>query len=248
MSDAFSYWLLITGVFLVAGLVKGVTGMGLPTVAMGLLGSIMSPATAAAMLLIPSFITNFWQLIAGPAAMKVLRRFWSTMVGIVVGTTISTRLLVSADPTITRVALGAALVAYALYALKSPKFSISPAAERWLSPVIGLVTGAITGVTGVFAIPAVPYYQALNLEKNDLVQALGLSFTVSTVALAAGLLFHGAFVAGGIGISTVAVLPALIGMWLGQVIRARISAQVFRLIFLLFLLTLGLEMIVRSLF
>lgn len=247
MADSLSYWLLITGVFLAAGLVKGVTGMGLPTVAMGLLGSIMSPATAAAMLVIPSFVTNFWQLIAGPAALKVLRRFWTTMVGIVAGTLMSTGFLVSVNPAITRMGLGCALVAYALYALISPKISISPGTERWLSPAIGLITGAITGVTGVFAIPAVPYYQALSLDKDDLVQALGLSFTVSTIALAAGLMLHGAFVGGQIGVSTMAVLPALLGMWLGQVIRARISARMFRLVFLLFLLALGLEMGLRPL-
>lgn len=33
--------------FLAAGLVKGVTGMGLPTVAMGMLGALISPLVAA---------------------------------------------------------------------------------------------------------------------------------------------------------------------------------------------------------
>ncbi|HBV1052187.1 TPA: hypothetical protein MDO21_004429 [Klebsiella pneumoniae] len=37
-------------IFIAAGLVKGVTGMGLPTVAMGLLGLLMPPQAAAALL------------------------------------------------------------------------------------------------------------------------------------------------------------------------------------------------------
>lgn len=64
---------LLAFTFLGAGLVKGVTGMGLPTVAMGLLGTVMPPAEAAAMLVIPSFVTNVWQLLAGPAMTRLLR-------------------------------------------------------------------------------------------------------------------------------------------------------------------------------
>ena len=60
-------------------------------------------------------------------------------------------------------------------------FQVPPRAEGWLGILIGIATGAISVATGVFAIPAVPYLQALHLERDRLVQALGLSFTVSTV-------------------------------------------------------------------
>lgn len=237
----------LTLIFLAAGLVKGVTGMGLPTIAMGLLGTLMSPALAAALLIIPSFVTNVWQLISGPSLLAVIRRFWPVMLGIIIGTTTATGFLVRVDPAWSRVALGTALIAYAVYALLSPRLSLSRDAERILSPFVGLTTGAITGLTGVFVIPAVPYFQALNLDKDELVQALGLSFTVSTMALAAGLLLHDAYVPSQLGLSVAAVLPALAGMWLGQKIRKRISPKAFRLCFLLFLVALGLELTVRPL-
>ncbi|NVZ80096.1 sulfite exporter TauE/SafE family protein, partial [Pseudomonas gingeri] len=57
--------LLVLGTFLLAGTVKGVIGLGLPTVAMGLLGLAMVPAQAAALLIIPATLTNVWQLAAG---------------------------------------------------------------------------------------------------------------------------------------------------------------------------------------
>lgn len=242
MDDFFLFSLALSAVFLAAGLVKGVTGMGLPTVAMGLLGSIMTPAAAAALLVVPSFVTNVWQLSAGHAIGKIARRFWTAMLGIMVGALACSSMLVSADPKITRVALGVTLILYAIYALVSPRIGISVRSERWLSPLIGLMTGLITGMTGVFAIPAVPYFQALNIEKDELVQTLGLSFTVSTVALACGLLWHGAYLPTQAGWSIAAIFPALVGMWLGQRIRARISARIFRRIFLLFLLVIGIEM------
>ena len=118
--------------------------------------------------------------------------------------------------------------------------------EPWLSPLIGFVTGLVTGATGVFVIPAVPYLQALGFERDDLVQALGLSFTVSTIALALGIGMHGGLQFGNIGLSVLAVLPALAGMALGQTLRKRISPTAFRRGFLICLLLLGGEMLARS--
>lgn len=237
----------LTVTFLLAGLVKGVTGMGLPTVAMGLLGSIMSPSAAAALLIIPSLITNIWQMLAGPSLPILLRRFWPVMLAIVIGTMAATRLMVNVDPVLSRVALGVTLIAYAVYALFSPQFSLSSEKERWLSPLAGLITGAVTGITGIYAIPAVPFLQALNLDKDALVQVLGLSFTVSTLSLAAGLILNGAYTQSQAGLSMVAVLPSILGMWLGQRVRARISQKTFRQCFLFLLLVLGCEMTIRSL-
>ncbi len=238
---------LLTFTFLGAGLIKGVTGMGLPTVAMGLLGTVMPPAEAAAMLVIPSFVTNVWQLLAGPATTRLLHRLWLMMLGIVVGTVAGSALLVRVNPLWSGLGLGSALMVYAGYALLSPALSVPPRLERWLSPIIGFLTGAITGATGVFVMPAVPFLQALRLDRDELVQALGLSFTVSTVALAVGLVTHGAFRLEQLGMSALAIIPALAGMWLGQAVRVRISLEVFRQCFLLFLALLGLELASRPL-
>jgi uncharacterized membrane protein YfcA len=227
--------------FLGAGVVKGVTGMGLPTVAMGVLGATMSPLTAAAILIIPSFVTNVWQMLAGRGTLRLMRRLWAMMLCIVIGTLLGTRLLVIVDPVWSGRSLGLALIAYAAYALFLPTLSVPERLESWLSPVIGIVTGLLTGATGVFTLPAVPYVQ-LGLQKDELVQALGLSFTVSTVALAGGLFAQGAFRLDQLGLSLLAVLPALVGMWLGSIVRQKISPKAFRRCFLLFLVVLGLEL------
>ncbi|OXI43977.1 sulfite exporter TauE/SafE family protein [Burkholderia aenigmatica] len=236
---------LLLATFLGAGVIKGVTGMGLPTVAMGLLAAVMSPLTAAAILIIPSFVTNVWQLLVGPDKLRLMRRLWAMMLCIVISTVLGTRLLVVVDPVWSGRALGIALIAYAVYALFSPTISIPERAESWLSPVIGIVSGAVTGATGVFVIPAVPYLQSLGLQKDELVQALGLSFTVSTIALAGGLSAHGAFRLDQLGLSLLAVIPALAGMWLGSIVRQKISPKTFRRCFLLFLVVLGLELALR---
>jgi len=220
--------LLVVGTFLLAGTVKGVIGLGLPTVAMGMLGLAMLPAQAAALLIIPSTVTNLWQLALGGHLGTLLKRLWPMLLLVVLGAGLGTLWLgLDGGPWVVR-ALGAALLVYALSGLFLPTFKVQPRTERWLGPLCGLVTGVITAATGVFVIPAVPYLQALGLSRDQLVQALGLSFSVSTLALAGGLAWRGALGGGEISASLLALVPALLGMWLGQVVRQRISALWFK--------------------
>lgn len=247
MHDLMLYLLLLIGTFLIAGVVKGVTGMGLPTVAMGLLVIAMPPASAAALLVLPSLVTNVWQLFSGPSITQLMQRLWPMMLCICLGTIAGAALLVRVDPLWSGFGLGVALIVYAGYTLLAPAFSVSTFLERWLSPVIGLITGVVTGATGVFVMPAVPYLASLNMSREEFVQALGLSFTISTLALALGLFAHDAFQVSQLGTSALAIIPALIGMWAGQYVRMRISPQRFRQCFLLFLIVLGLELASRPL-
>ena len=232
-------------IFILAGFVKGVTGMGLPTVAMGLLGMFMPLPIAAALLVIPSFVTNVLQLFTGPSVRLIIGRLWLMMFFIVAATVAASSLIITVDPAWSAFALGMALIVYAAFALFSPPLTVSQGREKWLSPVVGGVTGIITGATGVFVMPAVPFLQSLRFSKDELVQALGLSFTVSTLALATGLYLHDAFRVEQFSLSLLSIVPAVAGMWLGQKVRARISARRFRQCFLLFLMVLGIELISR---
>lgn len=226
-------------IFLLAGFVKGVIGLGLPTVAIGLLGLVMAPVQAVSLLVMPSLVTNVWQLAVGPAFFPLARRLRTMLLACCAGTWMGVIFFGAAPGGRATMLLGLALIAYAAYGLSARRFSVSAGAERWLSPVIGLLTGILTALTGVFVIPAVPYLQALNLGKDELVQALGLSFTVSTLALAAALVAQGSFQFAIAGASLAALLPAVAGMFLGQWVRGRVRAETFRLCFLFALLLLG---------
>lgn len=231
----------IGAVFLAAGFVKGVVGMGLPTVAMGLLAVTMPPVEAAALLLIPSMVTNLWQLLTGPSFGGLCKRLWTMMAGVVLGSVAGAGLLAGAHAALASAGLGVALVLYAILGLAKAGFTTPARHEVWASPLVGVITGLVTGATGVFVIPAVPYLQSLRLEKEDLIQALGLSFTVSTAALAIGLFRTGAFASPTAQLtgSLVALVPALAGMFAGQALRQKMSVETFRTVFFAGLLMLG---------
>jgi uncharacterized protein len=239
---------MTTATFLLAGLVKGVIGMGLPSIAIALLALVMPPAQAAALMIIPTLVTNVWQMLIGRHLMALLRRLWSLVIGSVVGIWLGGGILTSENSKIAALGLGIALVIYAAVGLFKVQFSVPRWHEFWLSPLIGLSTGFIAGGTGVFAIPAGPYYQAIGLDEDELVQMLGLSFTVGAAALALILWRDGIMQWSNATGSALAVLPALIGMAVGQRIRSVATPEAFRRFFFLGLLLLGLQQALRNMF
>lgn len=235
-------------VFALAGVVKGVVGLGLPTVSMALLALFMPTGQAAAWLLLPSLVTNVLQMRPAASLGPVLRQLWPMQLGVVVGTLGGVwwwgPLGQAAGA---RTLLGAALALYALWGLWGRAVTLPHRHQGWLGAVAGLVTGGITALTGVFVVPAVAYLQALQLPRQALMQAMGLSFTVSTLALGLGL----SGVAGGsgpldgaaLGASAAMLLPALLGMAAGERLRSRLSATAFKRVLMGSLLALGAYML-----
>ncbi|MBO9651849.1 MAG: sulfite exporter TauE/SafE family protein [Variovorax sp.] len=242
-----SIWFLVAAVFMLAGLVKGVIGLGLPTLSMALLALWMPPAEAAALLIVPSLVTNVWQLRPWPAIGSIARRLGSMQVGIVAGTFAGAWWLGAPSGTWPVVALGLALTAYAAWGWMGRPVRTRPTSERWLGPLAGGVTGALTAVTGVFVIPAVIYLQALQLSRDALIQAMGLSFTVSTLALAVALAGRDAYSTPLAAASVAMLVPALCGMAAGQWVRSRLSVLLFRRCFFAGLAMLGIYMVMREL-
>jgi hypothetical protein len=237
--------LLIGATFLIAGFVKGVTGMGLPTVAMALLSAFLSPVAAASILLLPSLITNVAQVVQGGYRSSLLRRMRFFLIATMAATTAGTSLMSNEAVPNSDLLLGSVLILYAVVALSGVSIVVSKASEPVLAPLVGVTTGVITGATGIFVIPSVPYLQALNLEPDELVQALGMSFTASTVGLWLGLMYNQVLAFDHLTVSAAAVLPAVAGMLFGRVIRSKLDVRTFRRVFLLSLLLLGLYMAAR---
>lgn len=220
---------LIAVAFFLAGAVKGVLGLGLPTVAIGLLGLLMPVAQASALLTVPSLVTNVWQAGRGPHLRALVRRLWPMQVGIVIGAFAGTGWMEPQHARRSALLLGGCLMVYgaaSLAGLRLPR--PVPGQEGATGLLAGIATGLVTAATGVFALPLVPYLQALGLDKDEMAQALGLSFTVSTAALGLVLASTGNLDASVAGQSLLALLPALAGMALGQAQRDRLSQTAFR--------------------
>ncbi len=239
--------LSIAATFLIAGTVKGVIGLGLPTVSLALLAMALHLPNAMAVLLVPSFVTNVWQATVGGHGRALLRRIWPFLLVATITVQLGALALTRVDLSLLTALLGLLIVAYAAANLAGLRLRVEARHEGWAGPSIGLVNGVLAGMTGSFGMPGVMYLQALGLSRDALIQAMGMLFTVSTLALGLALqganllrLEHGV-------LSTLALLPALAGMVVGQRIRKRLSEELFRKIFFLSLLVLGAYLAARAL-
>ena len=227
------------GVFLLAGLIKGVIGLGLPTVSLGLLVGIFDLTTAITLMLVPSFVTNIWQATLGGHAIVITRRIWPFLLMVILTISLGASTLSWVPLPLLSVLLGGLLVLYAALSLAGLHLRLSHRQERWLGPLCGGINGALTGMTGSFVVPGVMYLQAVGFTRDELVQAMGILFTVSTLVLALALQNEQIFTWELGIISAVATLPAVVGMFIGQYLRGKLSQGRFRQLFSGAVLALG---------
>ncbi len=178
---------LIAATFLLAGAVKGVIGLGLPTVSLGLLTATVGLHPAMVLLLAPSIVTNLWQAAVGGNGRAILARLWpfllATMVMVWVGALALTRVEVARLSAL----LGLLLVIYSLLNLAGTQFRVRAGHELWLGPLAGTAAGLLGGMTGSFVVPGVLYLQAIGLPRDRLIQAMGILFSAAMAMLALAL-------------------------------------------------------------
>ena len=241
------YTLIVGAAFLVAGFVKGVTGMGLPPIAIGLMAVVVPPVQAAALIVVPSMVSNVWQMLVGPGFAQACRRFALLLIMVCVGAAFGVGVLTGSTPAYATLALGTVLFVYAVLGLFKFHMQVNTRDERWASPLVGMLTGFLAGATGVSSVPSAPYMNSLGMTKDELLQALGLVFTVGTFALAVGLYFKGRFELGAAWESTLCLIPTMLGVLAGQKCRSLLSAETFKTVFFIALFVLGGYMIGRAL-
>jgi uncharacterized membrane protein YfcA len=224
-----------------------VIGMGMPTVSLALLSLVMGLPSAVQIMVVPTVVTNVWQALIGDGFGRLCRRFGSLLAATACGVWLGYVLLFRTYPQAMTAVLGAAIGLYATAALCG--FPLMPRVrrERLASPVVGLATGVLAGATGNISMPALAYLHRLGLPPNDIVQMLGILFSLGAATLGLMLAGHGDYSADLLLVSTAAVLPGVGGMLLGQRVRGRLSEKAFRRALFSGLLLIGMHLVWKGL-
>lgn len=239
--------LLIIFAFLLGGIIKGIIGTGLPTIALALLTATIGIKEGMAIILLPSILTNIRQGFFGGELKIVMKRSWSFYLATFFTVWIGAAFIPHVNIALLSGLLGIILIVYAAVGILATGIPQPGSAEWWMSPSIGAVNGLLTGMTGSSVIPGVLYLQSLGLQRETLIQTMGLLFFISTTTLALALQKNHLLTTELLLISALAFLPSFLGMQIGIMIRKRISEQLFRQFFFGFMLLLGIYIICRSL-
>ncbi len=236
-------WVLF--VFLLAGFVKGVSGMGMPLTALTLLTPWLGLKLAIMLILVPSLVTNVWQAFFGGAWWVLLRRLWSLLIMGCLGIAFASRALLVVDTRWLIMLLGLMVLGYSSLNLRDDNLRFKRDWEWWLNPFFGLFGGVMAGLTGVYG-GAVPYLNSLGFGRQMLVQALGIWFLMCAVVLGVALGGHGVLPqAQHWWMLTIGLPPALVGMQYGRMVRQKIPERRFKRLFLYALMVVSIWMIGR---
>ena len=233
-------------VYILAGFVKGVVGVGLPTISLAMLAIFLGLKDAMLILLAPSLITNLVQALAGGRLYELTKRLWPFLLSLFLMTWFSTGVLVAANGNLLKIGLGIILLLYCASYFSQVQIPKPSKKEKWLSPLMGGLTGVTTGLTGTFVVPGVLYLQRMELNRNALVQAMGLSGSVATISLGVSLGGRGVLSNELLFISSCMVIPALLGMVLGNIVRSKIDEGLFRKLFFFSLSAIGMGIVISA--
>ena len=232
-------------VFGAAGYVKGLTGIGLPTIGVALLSFGMPIPDAMAIVGLPALASNFWQAAAGGRFLPLMRRLLPIVVPLCVTGAATVWLLGRGAPDWALTVLAAVLMAYGAMGLARLRPRVPGRFETALSPAIGVASGFISGLVGVPMMPVLPYLQALDMKPEELVQSLGIVFCAASLAVVATMTGAGAIDLHGAAASVGAVVPTMAAMSLGQAARRRLSVEQFRTAIFVALFVIGLISVFR---
>jgi uncharacterized protein len=245
--DYLSIVLIATVAFLMAGTVKGVSGIGLPTAAIAFMTLFLEPRTAIALVLFPMLGSNIWQMLRGGRLKRTARRYGLFAVVLFIG--VGGTALATQDAS-DRALLAILGVAVLVFVFVSWKKLLPPLPDRFDAAAqfgFGLLSGVIGGMTAAWGPPMAMYLHARGVDKDEFIRATGFLISVGSLPLLLTYAQTGFLTGELAGISLAMLVPTLLGFTIGEFVRRRMTVEAFRNALLILFVILGLNLIRRAL-
>ena len=234
----------IVFIFILAGLVKGTVGFGLPTIGIGLGALISDIPTAMMLILVPTFFTNIVQIMSAGSLRHVIQKSWVFLLGSVLLVPLGLWAVVLLPGFPFERLLGLSIVLYSLASLKGFNPVMAMEHNAKLGFGLGLINSVLTGMTGSMSVPGVMYLRSLQLSKDDLLCAMGALFFISTIAMGISLWWFGKATNELSLLSVLMCVPVAVGVWVGMSIRRLLTEEQFKALFLWAFTALGAYLLV----
>ncbi|MBM3609355.1 MAG: sulfite exporter TauE/SafE family protein [Alphaproteobacteria bacterium] len=243
-----SYSLIAVGlVFLFAGFVKGIVAIGLPAISISLLSHIIGVREAIFITLAPALLTSLAQALLGPALRTITIRLWPLLALGAIAIVFASSFAVGGNTVVLATIVGSLIIIYALSNLAQFRLPHPGRHEPVLTPLMGLIGGTLGGMSGMFVMPAAPYMQTLGLNREELIQAIAVWFTVAAVVMLVSVGFRGALTPNVLAWTGIACVTSLTGIWFGTKARGMMPEKLFMNVFFTAFLMLGAFIVYKAL-
>lgn len=235
-----------SAVLLMAGTVKGLIGLGMPTVALALLTLQLDARSAVTLIVVPMLLSNVWQFWRGPDMAGCVKQHWRYAAILIVFVAATVWLSQSAPDQLLRGVLGTFVLAFCFFSWRNMVPSIPTHRVRLFEALSAITAGLVGGLTAAWAPPLVMYLTGLRLDRDAFVQALGFLITAGSLSVFAMFILVGHSSGPDLVVSTALLLPTLMGFAIGENLRHRTDHEQFKKIFLGAFSILGLNLVVGA--
>ncbi len=238
--------IIVYSTFFAGAFIKGLTGLGFVSLCLPVIALFIKLEEAIPLVVLPSLLSNVIMIYQTGRLKQSLRRFWLLYISALPGIYAGVLILNMVGNYAAKIILGVVSIAYSLLLLLKIEISIPEKNERILSVPVGLTNGFLNGLTGTQIIPMLPYLLSLKLDRNGMINAINLGFTLSIIVL---LIIFGKFdliSLETLKYSIVGVIPVAAGIYLGGKLRHKISEERFKLAVLIILIIIGVNLILNA--
>tara|TARA_B100000963_G_scaffold50944_1_gene39064 strand:+ start:25 stop:783 length:759 start_codon:yes stop_codon:yes gene_type:complete len=235
-------------IFFAGGLIKGLIGVGLPTVTLTLLSFIFDIKISISIILLPVILTNLYQMIDGKYLKKIVKntKFFQISAFIFIFPGFYFLLLFNSNTIL--IILAVILIFNSILGLIKYEIQFKELRSKYYQLIIGSTTGVITGITGIYTMPFIFLIQSMQYTKNQIIQLMGLTFFIFACTQFLLFSFNDLINIKILILSSIACVPILMGVYLGTILRKKISEALFKLIFNLMLILMGVLLIIKTIF
>ena len=241
--------LVMLAMFL-GGRCMGDIGMALPLVGISIMVMLLDPKLAVAMIVIPIFLTNVQMAMRSGFGelLEALNRFWPLIVTCLVSLFSVALVATQLSSAVIVTGLGLALLVFVMANVSPWKPTVPARVEKPVGAIVGVVSGVLGGATSVYGPPITMFLLACGVPKHKWSASVGVTFTLGSIPLLAGYILNGTITPAVAIVSTLACIPAFIGMWLGFKLQDAMAPQTFRRVLMAGLFIMALNLLRKGVF
>ena len=247
MSDQFLFSLTIAGIYLLAGSVKGVFGIGLPTTSITLMTMFIAPLEAIAINLLPMFVTNGYQFYKAKNHRQLLRTYWPFALVLLFFLSIFSVMTAKLGNNVIGLLISFSVISFAITNLFITKLSIKAEYDRMWQIFLGGVAGIFGGLTSLWGVPITIYLIMKQVTPRQFIDASGFLIFIGCIPLAIGYSTTGLMSPSVLLPSLAGTLAGIIGFKVGEILRPMLAPDLFQKLLLWLFLVMGLRMLYTSL-
>ena len=239
---------LVFSVTLVAGFIKGAVGFGLPMIMVAGLATFLPPDLVLAVVILPALTSNLWLATqrGWRDTIEAAISFRFFIVIMLIFLLISAQMVRSIPPRAVLLVIGVPIAFFATIQLFGVRFSLARKARLPVEAAVAAMSGFVGGMSGIWGPPLVTYLTAVNTPKHTQMRLQGVVYTIASIALLGAHFRSGILDRSTLALSVYALIPAMIGVWLGTAWHDRLPQQMFRRLTLVILVLAGGNLIRRA--